>query len=1147
MRNSTMIALIVALCLIRGVVNELESQLFDLPSLNVNTDQLYLHKKNATNLTCELSAGYSEARMQSVVWLKDREIISINDTDYTWKGFILTIHGTRPQNEGEYQCLAEISRIRLTNRQLITTTMISSPLKIRRARFTKFDITYLNHAAITVRENEVARLPCAGMPDVIPSPASICFARLENEEECLGGRNDTKYFITDSGMQISLVNPSDAGFYHCIVRNEYTNQTRKSPKPVLIIVTESNSTEKAPTEVIKPALVYPAKETTIDKPIELAVAEGDDVVLECVINMAKIVWIKHNDTTPNVTMDDNTSRFQQIWGNLKIRSVALGDSGIYTCLGLPIVGGDGVIDNNTTRPRVDYNLVVYSPSGVRLSITPQFDKRYLLECLATNLRYEIPTAYINGTSIVHNINSMGIPSNTNFYTNPIRVHLEVKSSFTGSIQCVSRPAMVEAEIYGFGLERGKSMNMFVMNTLNSNDLIIKGPNNITVVVGQTADFQCLVQRVKARSWMKNNRTLSLFTSRRTIVGSNSLRISKVELSDEGMYTCVAQSESGHTSYSSAYLTVIDNSSTVAPLVTSTEPFIDKKKDLKIDVEDVRGFVTGTEVRIQWSVLGKIVALTKISKFLIETQRFGTSEENWIEADTVDSHVRATTIKSLIPDNKYKFRIKMIRDDGSHVLSQSTDWMNVETTTGDVLPLAPKILSVHQHSSDSAKVFFSHNAPIENAAAKTFVIVYNEVSPDQNKSQVVQVDGTPTEAIITGLVFDTQYSIQMIAENAAGKSLTSAEYLFNTTRKHLTFALTSLAFSLVLVLQDTYFPLPHSHTRTTKTSDCYQMCGGGAGGGYKRMRTAFKVSNSKKSGMLSSVRVFIGSLEPHLTFKNIALGGIITFLALIILFVCFFVFCNLRSGDKRQKSQANGKFLDTSYRIFNEQKVHKSRMFDDNAEILEADVDECSPLKVRQVDERNSGDSDKYGFNNHDENVPNLYGNLDDIIDMEATAEVPNDPTYVSASKLTGDYGVHSTARCYSPESRTSHEMLVSYSQSAPHSNANSSSPQMNGSMQRVKAYNYPDSLLYSPAGTTSSIAETNSSGNGATRAQCDSPNNAPASDESDQGIRCGGSSRNSHISSTDGTKMMTMGTFKGSTPTSSFVSTFDRRRSENVA
>ncbi|ULT83932.1 hypothetical protein L3Y34_012908 [Caenorhabditis briggsae] len=1061
-----MILLFFICFLVRTGITELESQLFDLPSLYVKTDQLYLHKRNTTNLTCELSSGYSEARMKSVIWLKDNEVISLNDTDYVWQGFILIIVGSTPQNEGEYQCIAEMTKIRLSNRQLITTTIISSPLRIRRARFTKFDEN-VNNTAITVRENDIIRLPCAGMPDVIPAPAQLCFRRLENEDECLGGRNDTKYFVTETGMQISLVTPSDAGFYHCFVTNEYLNQTKMSPKPLLLIVSEANRTEKAKAEALKPRLVYPTRETTIDKPIKLTVAEGEDILLECVMNMAKVVWIKHNDTTPNVTMEDNMSRFQQIWGNLKIRSIAAGDAGIYTCLGLPIVGGDGIIDNNSTRPRIDYSLNVVSPSGVRLSISSLYDKRYLLECLATNMRYEIPTAYINGTSIIHNINELGIPSNTNFYNNPIRVHMEVKRSFTGSIQCVSRPAMVEAEIYGYGLETGKSMNMYVMNTLNSNDLIIKGPNNITVLIGNVADFPCIVQRVKARSWMKNNRTLSLFTARRTILGSNSLRIKKVELDDEGMYTCVAQ----------------NNSTTPAPVVTSTEPFADKKKDMRIDVEDVRGFVTGTEVRIQWSVLGKMEALTKIAKFIIEVQTFGASEESWIEADSVDSHVRATTIKSLISDNKYKFRIKMVRDDGSHVLSLPTDWMTVEATSGDVLPLAPKIITVYQHSTSSAKVLFSHNVPIENAAAKTFVIVYNEVSSAQNKSQVIQVDGDQNDAIITGLNFDTEYSIRAIAENAAGKSVHSAEYLFNTTH----------------------------------------------------------------NGMLASVRIFLGTIEPHLTFKNIALGGIVTFLALIIVLVCFFVFCNLRSGKGKQKSQANGKFLDASYRIFNEQKVHKSRMFDDNAEILEADVDECSPLKVRQVDERHSGDSDKYGFHNHDENLPNLYGNMDDIMDMEEHAEIPNDPTYVSAAKINGDYGVHSTARCYSPESRTSHEMLVSYSRSAPHSTTNGSSPQMNGSMQRVKAYNYADSLLYSPAGTTSSIAETNSSGHGGHRGHCDSPNTAPASDESDQGIRCGGSSRNSHISSTDGTKIMTMGTFKGSTPTSSFVSTFDRRRSENVA
>lgn len=1085
-RFGNMILLFFIFLLVRTGVTELESQLFDLPVLNVKTDQLYLHKRNATNLTCELSAGYSEARMKSVTWLRNGEVISPNDTDYVWQGFILGIVESRPHNEGEYQCIAEMMKIRLSNRQLITTTIISSPLRIRRARFTKFDETKVIHSAINVRENEMIRLPCAGMPDVIPGPPNICFKRLEDEEECLGNRiNETKYFITDTGMQISLATGADSGFYHCFVTNDYLNVTKKSPKPVLVIVSEANETTTIEPEPLQPRLVYPFKETTIEKPIKITVAEGEDILLECVMNMAKVVWIKHNDTTPNVTMEDNMSRFQQIWGNLKIRSIAAGDAGIYSCLGLPIVGGDGVIDNNATRPRVDYSLAVVSPSGVRLSITSLHDKRYLLECLAVNMRYEIPTAYINGTSIVHNIDELGIPSNANFYDNPIKIKMQVKNSFTGSIQCVSRPAMVEAEIYGYGLERGKSMNMYVMNTLNTKDLIVKGPNNITVHVGQIADFPCIVQRVKARSWMKNNRTLSLFTQRRTILGSNSLRIKAVELDDEGMYTCVAQSESGITSHSSAYLTVIDNSTTTAPpIITSTEPFADKKKDMKIDVEDVRGFVTGTEVRIQWSVLGKIEALSKIAKFLIEVQRFGATEDSWIEADNVDSHVRATTIKSLISDHKYKFRIKMVRDDGSHVMSLPTDWMTVEAASGDVLPLAPKISTVYQYSTSSAKVLFTHNVPIENAAAKTFVIVYNEVSPDQNKSQVIQVDGDQNEAIITGLKFDTDYSIRAIAENSAGKSVNSPEFLFTTTH----------------------------------------------------------------NGMLASVRIFIGTIEPHLTFKNIALGGIITFLALIIVLVCFFVFCNLRSGKGRQKSQANGKFLDASYRIFNEQKVNKSRMFDDNAEILEADVDECSPLKVRQVDERHSGDSDKYGFHTNDENLPNLYGNMDDIMDMEETAEIPNDPTYVSAAKINGEYGVHSTARCYSPESRTSHEMLVSYSRSAPHSTANSSSPQMNGSMQRVKAYNYADSLLYSPAGTTSSIAETNSSGgNGPNRAHCDSPNTAPASDESDQGIRCGGSSRNSHISSTDGTKMMTMGTFKGSTPTSSFVSTFDRRRSENVA
>ncbi|CAB3400452.1 unnamed protein product [Caenorhabditis bovis] len=1059
--------------LVHLATGELRSQIYELPSLLVETDQAYLQKKIPTNLTCELSAGYSEARILSVYWILNNEFIEFNDTDYTWNGTILTVNGLRQQNEGDYQCLAEIADIRLANRQLITTKLISSPLKVRRARMTKFD-KVLDHA-ITVRENEVARLPCAGIPDVIPGPPTICFERLGHNEGCLGTKNGTKHLTTSSGMQIMLVQPSDAGFYHCVVHNDFTNQTRKSPKPVLLYVRETNNTDKTRQPDIHPTLIFPAKETSIDKPIDVDVAEGEEVVLECVMSLAKIVWIKHNDSTPIISMNDNNSRFQQVWGNLKIRSVAHGDSGIYSCLGLPILGNTTTFDD-TTRPRIDYNLIVHSPTGVHLSISPQIDKTYMLECLATNLRYEIPMAFVNGSSLSRSIELMGIPSNTNFYTNPIRVQLQVKTTFSGSVQCISRPAMDEAEIYGMGLERGKSMNMFIMSSHSSDsELIRQGPSNLTVEIGATADLPCSTHR-GVKSWRRNNELIPLFSSRTKILGTNTLRITNVQKNDEGWYTCSITGDSGKRYTASAYLKVVSYTTPV-PKTTTTEPFVQKKKDDKIDVEDVRGFVTGTEVRIQWSVLGKLEALTKISKFVIEVQRSGSEDDEWMEADAVDSHVRATTIKNLIPDNKYMFRIKMVRDNGSFVISQPTTWMKVEQLSGDVLPIAPKIDSVYQYTSESAKVFFSHNFAIDNAAAKTFVIVYGEKG--DNKSLVTQVDGTQTEAIISGLKLDKTYVIHAIAENAAGKSLSSAEYLFNTTH----------------------------------------------------------------SGMFSSVRIFFSSVQPYLTFKNIALFGIVTTLAIIVILVCCMVFCNLRTR-KGPKTQANGKFLDTSYRIFNEQKVHKSRIFDDTNEILDGDIDECSPLKVKQVDERNDEDHDKFGFN-ADTALPNLYGNIDDVMEVENISEAPNDPTYVSASKLGGEYGVHSAARCYSPESRTSHEMLVSYSRSAPNSTTNSASPQMNGSMQRVKAYNYADSLLYSPAGTTSSIAETNSTGQ-PNRLNCESPGH-PQSDESDQGIRCGGSSRSSHMSSSDGSKVVSMGTFKGNTPTNSFINTYDRRRSENVA
>lgn len=91
-------------------------------------------------------------------------------------------------------------------------------------------------------------------------------------------------------------------------------------------------------------------------------------------------------------------------------------------------------------------------------------------------------------------------------------------------------------------------------------------------------------------------------------------------------------------------------------------------------------------------------------------------------------------------------------------------------------------------------------------------------------------------------------------------------------------------------------------------------------------------------------------------RNTALLSILAVLiAVIVVCICCVVWCNIRTPSNKSKCfrrknnkipflEANGKFLDTSYRIFNEQKVHKSRL-PDNDLFVHEDIDECSPLKM----------------------------------------------------------------------------------------------------------------------------------------------------------------------------------------------------------
>ncbi|KAK6761752.1 hypothetical protein RB195_022721 [Necator americanus] len=385
-----------------------------------------------------------------------------------------------------------------------------------------------------------------------------------------------------------------------------------------------------------PQLVFPSKENRPDSPIVVDVVVGQDIILECVFVRAKIVWTKVGKLSSRISLTDDEARLRQIWGNLRIRQAKKKET-------FPI---------NDGHPQVYYSLVVHAPTNVHLEVNQNVrDKSWQLSCLAKNVRYEIPMVYVNGTPLIDAISEMGVASTTNFYSNPVNATIKIIGNYSGSVQCISRPAMDEAEVYGVGLERGRSHNMYVVSSPSKDHLIKQGPVNVTAVVGEDVELICLVmQRVSSKYWLKDGSYVPFGAARTQRVGSNSLKIYKVEKEDEGWYTCVVVGEGSEKSEQQAYLSVHFHGER-PELAAPGESHVTRKKDDVVTMEDVQSFVSGSHVRIQWSVIGKMEALTSIVGFRIESRN--DANDSWTAADNVGSHVRATTITGLVPNNRIK--------------------------------------------------------------------------------------------------------------------------------------------------------------------------------------------------------------------------------------------------------------------------------------------------------------------------------------------------------------------------------------------------------------------------------------------------------------------------------------------------------------
>ncbi|CAG5877958.1 unnamed protein product [Menidia menidia] len=231
-------------------------------------------------------------------------------------------------------------------------------------------------------------------------------------------------------------------------------------------------------------------------------------------------------------------------------------------------------------------------------------------------------------------------------------------------------------------------------------IIRQGPSNQTQAQGGMSLLRCQASGdpEPTVTWRKNGASLLGKDPRFSLLEHGSLQIQNTKLSDSGLYTCVATSSSGETSWS-AYLDVRDSTDLMDFMSHNTTALPGPPS--KPEVTDV----TKSSISLSWEPGPQ--AGSPVSSYVIEA--FGQSVSNsW---QTVADHVKTTefTVKDLRPNTVYLFIIRAgnaqglgdpspmsepVRTQDISPTAQGVDHRRVQKELGDVVVIMhnPVVLS-----------------------------------------------------------------------------------------------------------------------------------------------------------------------------------------------------------------------------------------------------------------------------------------------------------------------------------------------------------------------------------------------------------------------------------------------------------------------
>ncbi|NXJ63832.1 HMCN1 protein, partial [Rostratula benghalensis] len=456
-----------------------------------NPENVTVVVNNFISLTCEVT-GFP---LPDLSWLKNGKPVSSNTNTFIVPGArTLQIPRAKLLDDGEYTCIAR-NQAGESQKKSFLTVLVPPSIK---------DHSGTSLTVLNTRVGTSVILECES--NAIPPPVITWY----KNRHIISESANMEILADGQTLRIKSAEVSDTGQYVCKAINIAGRDDKSFHLNVYVPPNIEGPEQEFINETISNPVTFVCDATGIPPPT--------------------LVWLK--DGKPIENSDSLEVHILSGGSKLQIARSLLLNSGTYTCIASNIEG----------KAQKSYVLSVQVPPNIVGSEMPSevsvlLGESIQLVCNANGVPTPVVQWLKDGERVA--INRLTV-----FYGLPCRVTpdgstlniFRALSSDTGKYTCVATNTAGEED-------RIFNLNVYVPPTIANNK---DEPEDLTALLDTSLNIECTATGTPPPqiNWLKNGLPLSVSSQIRLLSSGQILRLSRVQVSDAGVYACVASNRAG---------------------------------------------------------------------------------------------------------------------------------------------------------------------------------------------------------------------------------------------------------------------------------------------------------------------------------------------------------------------------------------------------------------------------------------------------------------------------------------------------------------------------------------------------------------------------------------------------------------------------